>query len=103
MHLVYSPEEAPHSFNKSIFLAGPTPRSPEVESWRPEALKILERLNYDGVVFIPENGNNDYAEFDKDLYPPWEHRAMDMSDLIIFWVPRNFALMSDGMPKMPAL
>ncbi|MBI4160466.1 MAG: NUDIX domain-containing protein [Candidatus Yanofskybacteria bacterium] len=103
MRLVYSLEEPPHSFNKSIFLAGPTPRSPEVRSWRPEALEILGRLNYDGVVFIPENRNNDYAEFDKDLYPPWEHRTMGMSDLIIFWVPRDLALLSDGMSKMPAL
>lgn len=103
MHLVYSLEEPPHSFNKSLFLAGPTPRSSEVASWRPQALEILGKLNYDGVVFIPENRNNDFNKYDEGLYPPWEHRAMDMSDLIIFWVPRDLTLMSDGKAKMPAL
>ena len=29
---------------KSIFLAGPTPRSLDVQTWRDEAIKILKEL-----------------------------------------------------------
>ena len=35
MKVIYSPEPMPEAFRQSIFLAGPTPRSPEIESWRP--------------------------------------------------------------------
>ncbi len=39
---------------KSIFLAGPTPRGENVDSWRTEACKILEQIGFDGVVYVPE-------------------------------------------------
>ena len=39
---------------KSIFLAEPTPRSLDVETWRKEAIKILKDLGFDGVVYVPE-------------------------------------------------
>lgn len=55
MEVIYALEDMPDTFTKSIFLAGPTPRNKdEVESWRPDALKILEDKGFDGVVFIPE-------------------------------------------------
>ena len=38
----------------SIFLAGPTPRSNDIKSWREEAIKILEQLEFEGIVYIPE-------------------------------------------------
>jgi hypothetical protein len=53
--VVYALEEPPAIFAKSIFLAGPTPRRPEVASWRPDALRILQEAGYDGVVFVPED------------------------------------------------
>ena len=91
MKLVYSLEEPPDSFSKSIFLAGPTPRSSDVRSWRPDALKVLRAQSYDGTVFIPEGRNissdTDYTS--NDTYPVWEHRMLDMSDCILFWVPRD--------------
>lgn len=91
MKLVYSLEEPPDSFSKSIFLAGPTPRTADVRSWRPEALRILKEQGYDGTVFIPEDGeksgNKSYDH--DDTYPRWEHRMLDMSDCILFWVPRD--------------
>lgn len=40
---------------KSIFLAGPTPREEKVASWRVAAVKKLEELGFDGVVFVPEH------------------------------------------------
>ena len=39
---------------KSIFLAGPTPREEKVASWRVDAVKKLEELGFDGVVFVSE-------------------------------------------------
>lgn len=92
MQVVYSLEEPPASFSKSIFLAGPTPRSTDVQSWRPYALELLERKNYNGVVYVPENrpGSKETVIPDNG-YPKWEHDAMDKSDLIPFWVPRNLA------------
>lgn len=93
MHIVYSLEEPPESFSKSIFLAGPTPRSTEVPSWRPQALELLERKNYDGVVYVPENrpGSKETVIPDNG-YPKWEHDVMDMSDLILFWLPRDLTM-----------
>jgi hypothetical protein len=53
MEVVYTGEEMPEKFTKSIFLAGPTPRNKEEqESWRPDALRILEDKGFDGVVFF---------------------------------------------------
>ena len=38
----------------SLFLAGPTPRSSEVLSWRPQALEVLRGLGFPGTVLVPE-------------------------------------------------
>lgn len=94
MQIVYARQSPPKTFTKSIFLAGPTPRSAEVQSWRGEALRILDELGYDGVVFVPENeslrpmrGYTDQVE--------WEEECLNLSDAIVFWVPRT-------LPDMPA-
>ncbi|MBI2064573.1 MAG: nucleoside 2-deoxyribosyltransferase domain-containing protein [Candidatus Yanofskybacteria bacterium] len=98
MQIVYTHEEPPQSFSKSIFLAGPTPRAKEVKSWRPEALELLKTKGYDGVVFVPEDRDSNFDEFDTgydyEKTPNWEHRMMDMADIVLFWVPRNL----DTMP-----
>lgn len=39
---------------KSIFLAGPTPRGENISSWRTDAREILKQLGFDGVVYVPE-------------------------------------------------
>jgi hypothetical protein len=88
MNIVYAGEELPKSFKKSIFLAGPTPRSEEIKSWRLDAVKILEKLGYDGVVFIPEPRNGEkFPEYDEQY--DWECKMMDLSDCITFWIPRK--------------
>ncbi len=89
MKLVYSLERPPDNFHKSIFLAGPTPRSPGVKSWRPKAISLLRKHGYDGVVFVPEDRKKTDAIYDAGAYPEWEHRMMDMSDCIMFWIPRD--------------
>ncbi len=102
MKVVYTGDEAPETVTKSIFLAGPTPRNKEeVESWRPDALKILEDKGYDGVVFVPEDKDREFKK-DYDDQIEWEERYLNMADCIVFWVPRDLSLDSTGFPKMAA-
>ena len=86
MKVVLPGEKAPSSYTSSVFLAGPTPRSEDVDSWRPEALAILEEKGYDGVVFVPE-------PFDKkggyESQVEWEDKHLNMADCILFWIPRS--------------
>jgi 8-oxo-dGTP pyrophosphatase MutT (NUDIX family) len=91
MQVVYSDQEAPPSFTKSIFLAGPTPRSADVPSWRPEALRILEQLGFEGVVFVPEYSTG--KPHDYNLQVEWEKKHLTMADVILFWVPRELQTM----------
>ena len=81
--------------DKSIFLAGPTPRSTDVESWRPEAVKILRDLGFDGIVYVPELCvDNRTFNYINQVW--WEREALHNADVIVFWVPRE-------MKTMPAL
>lgn len=73
---------------KSIFLAGPTPRSPRAQSWRPEALAILESLSFDGTVFVPEDSDQSWR-FSYDDQVEWELQALHSATVIAFWVPRE--------------
>lgn len=79
---------------KSIFLAGPTPRSKDVQSWRPEAVAILERMKFNGTVFVPEDGDFS-ARFSYDDQVEWELQALHSASVVVFWVPR-------AEPTMPA-
>ena len=77
--------------NKSIFLAGPTPRSDDVISWRPDAIEILESFKFNGMVFIPEYREGSSDKYD-DMYLDqigWEHVALDNCEIILMWVPRE--------------
>lgn len=93
MIINYSDQEVIKN-KKSIFLAGPTPRGNKVESWRNQACKILEELNYDGVVYVPEYSTwkpkADYVD-----QAMWERIALINSTIILFWIPRQ-------LPDMPA-
>jgi len=102
MKVVYALEDMPDTFSKSIFLAGPTPRNrDEVESWRPDALKILEDIGFDGVVFVPEPkvATKDHVYEDQ---VEWEEKYLKLADCIVFWVPRDLTLDSKDFPKMAA-
>ena len=79
--------------HNAIFLAGPTPRSESVPSWRPEAVELLKGLGHSGGVFIPEDmGAERYADYDGQIN--WEWAGLDASKAIVFWVPRAL----DTMP-----
>lgn len=78
---------------KSIFLAGPTPRGESVISWRTDACEILEQLGFDGVVYVPEYSTwkpkEDYVD-----QAMWERIALTNATVILFWVPRKLPNMA---------
>lgn len=78
---------------KSIFLAGPTPRSADVSSWRPEALALLrDKLQFEGTVFVPESPDGrPHTEYDHQV--SWEWEALNQATVVVFWVPREKATM----------
>lgn len=81
----------------SIFLAGPTPRAPDVPSWRPEALQYLEALGFGGSVFVPERtpglpSISSCGSTYEDMVN-WELRHLNAASCILFWVPRDLATM----------
>ncbi|MCP4355911.1 MAG: hypothetical protein GY793_09840 [Proteobacteria bacterium] len=92
MKVIFAREELPIS-KSSIFLAGPTPRTADVASWRPEALSLLKNNNLVDFVFAPED--REKQEIDGTLifsYPEqidWERKALAQSSVVIFWVPRE--------------
>ena len=77
---------------KSIFLAGPTPRDKDVPSWRPEAIRILSELGFDGTVYVPEKEFDDRS-FDYLEQYWWEREALHNASVIVFWIPRNVKTM----------
>lgn len=88
---------------KTIFLAGPTPKSSRVDSWRPEALAILESAGFDGTVLVPEDSDQSWR-FSYDDQVEWELQGLHSATVIAFWVPRT--MLSEWEPrelKMPAL
>ena len=87
MNVVYS-DEVPAIGHPSIFLAGPTPRRPEVPSWRPEALDLLRGLGFAGTVLVPER--RDWAaRFSYLDQVEWEYAGLENCSVIAFWVPRD--------------
>lgn len=102
MQIVYAGEEMPEKITKSLFLAGPTPRNrQEVKSWRPDAIKILQDIGFDGTVFIPEPEDGNFKN-SYDNQVDWEDKYLNIADCIIFWVPRDLTPDSKGFPKMAA-
>ena len=72
----------------SVFLAGPSPRDASVSSWRPDAVKLLHKNRFDGVIFSPERTDGNY---DYDSQVRWERIALEKAKQILFWVPRDLA------------
>lgn len=93
MDIVYARESLPTRMTRSLFLAGPTPRSKDVKSWRADALAMLQSI--EGHVFVPEPRDGKWAS-DYEGQIEWEAEALNQADVILFWVPRE-------MTSMPAL
>ena len=98
MLTVFANQQLPQSNLKSIMLCGPTPRSPEVKSWRPEALSLLEKFGFEGIVYVPEQSDwvprcgQESGEYEHQI--EWELAALTRADVILFWIPRQL----DTMP-----
>ena len=79
---------------KSIFLAGPTPRGENTKTWRTDACNYLKENGFDGVVYVPEYSTwkpkADYVD-----QAMWEREALSNASVILFWIPRE-------LPDMPA-
>lgn len=86
--VVYAKEEPPESWDAAVFLAGPTPRDPEVASWRPRAVAELRARWTSGrlVVFVPEHRHDRYDNYQDQV--DWEERCLHLSDEVVFYVPR---------------
>lgn len=101
MELIFADMDLPKCIKKSIFLAGPSPRTKGVYDWRHDALKNLEELNFTGTVFIPipknrfYNFEQDSKDWTYDNQILWECQARELSDIILFWVARDI---QGGMP-----
>jgi hypothetical protein len=85
---VLTPDDELIASHPSIFLAGPTPRRPEVPSWRPQALELLRQLGFGGAVYVPErrdwSGRFSYLD-----QVDWEYAGLEGCTVIAFWVPRD--------------
>lgn len=100
MKLIYSLEK-PEAVGESIFLAGPTMRISDdfegvADSWRNDAIKILQKQGFDGTVFIPEfKTNSKPANWSYSGQVDWEGVCLNMASVIVFWIPRD-------LKKLPA-
>jgi 8-oxo-dGTP pyrophosphatase MutT (NUDIX family) len=92
MDIIYAKEPYPTTVTKTLFLAGPTPRDKTIPSWRPEALKILNLLGFDGHVFVPEDRSG-IMRGSYDDQVEWEEEGLHRADCIVFWVPREMSTM----------
>ncbi len=91
MTKIYTTEAVPAEITKSIFLAGPTLRKDQQDkliSWRIKALQVLEALEYNGIVFIPEARSGSY-DLDWDNVTSWETKCLNIADDILFYINRN--------------
>lgn len=93
MKINYSDQEVIKG-KKSIFLAGPTPREKDSLSWRKSACEILKKLDFDGIVYVPEYSTWKPKESYVDQ-AMWESIALTQADVIVFWIPRH-------LPDLPA-
>jgi nucleoside 2-deoxyribosyltransferase len=82
---------------KSVFLAGPTPRSKDVKGWRKDFVNIFKDEGFEGTLLLPEFEDlKDFTvNFAYNKQIEWEHEAMERADIILFWIPRT-------LPDMPA-
>jgi hypothetical protein len=75
----------------SVFLAGPTPRTEAVASWRPQAIQALDSAwkKPDTLhILAPENpGGLHHSEYDDQI--EWEWEGLDRASAILFWIPRD--------------
>ncbi|MFE9557151.1 nucleoside 2-deoxyribosyltransferase domain-containing protein [Streptomyces sp. NPDC006692] len=93
VRVVHVDEEPPDAWSAAVYLCGPTPGDPRRPSWRPAAVAAL-RTGWSGegtlVVFVPEpSAGGNYPAYAGQV--AWEEEAMRLSDVVLFWIPRDMA------------
>jgi len=88
MRVLYAQEEMESVPAQSIFLAGPSPGTKKHYNWRPEALEILEDIEFEGTVFVPLYRDGEWLD-DPEGQMDWELKHLDMASVIVFWIPRD--------------
>lgn len=83
-----------------IFLAGPSFRPDQKgESWRKEAVKIINILKINPVIYVPEyrptledsrGKQPEFWTFEKQV--EWECKYLFKAQTIMFWIPRSESL-----------
>ena len=75
----------------SVFLAGPTVRGNQthLKSWRPDAVELFRKYNFDGNIIIPEFSVNTVSDKYRYDLPAWEFEGLRKSNVIMFWVCRS--------------
>ena len=96
MKVIYAQQPFPKEKAPSLFLVGPTPRRQEdgtrAPSWRPGALEILKKIDFDGYVYVPE-GEDGKFKGDYLGQVEWEREGLETCTVIAAWVPREMKLM----------
>lgn len=72
---------------KSVMLCGPTSRSIDIKSWRPDAIEFFEKAGFDGTLLIPEHKTGEIIDYDEQI--EWEHTCLLHAECVMFWIPRN--------------
>ena len=93
LKVMYSDNSRPVISPMSIFLAGPTPRDPNVESWRPQSIEYLKSIDFRGYVYVPERSDGWSGDYEYDEQIEWEENALIKSKVIVFWIPRDLETM----------
>tara|TARA_Y100000310_G_scaffold91693_5_gene89179 strand:- start:4195 stop:4701 length:507 start_codon:yes stop_codon:yes gene_type:complete len=89
MKPIFVPDAIPAD-GPTIFLAGPTPRNPDIcPTWRKRALELL--AGFEGNVIIPETKDWGWHG-DWDFQVEWEEEGLRVADVIVFWVPRDLTV-----------
>ncbi len=89
MEIVYSDNNSEINIDgrESIFLAGPSPRGDDASDWRKEAINILEKLKFEGIIFIPLPKGEFKHSYLEQI--EWEQKYIKSCDKIMFWIPRD--------------
>lgn len=95
MNIIYTTQNKP-LVGYSIFLCGPSPRKGQTLTCRKDAIKILEKLGFDGTVIVPEPENGDWPSNYDDVVQ-WEERYLEKCNKIVFWVCRDYSNGFKGM------
>lgn len=75
----------------SVFLAGPTPRNNNVQSWRPDMILELRKAGFTGDILLPEYKSEESKRLVYDKQIKWEVDNLNGSNAILFWIPRDMS------------